>query len=549
MTALALTLTAEGIAAAVNAAHTGTGPIVLSQIALLSGPTTEIKRIATLGGDSVADNIIHVTITDETADTYTLRGLRLITDSGIIFATYSQATPILEKGAEQLVLLSADIVLTSVPAGSVTLGGTGFAYPPATTIRQGVIEIATDAEVQTGTDTTRAVTPAGLQAAASSNAPQMDGTAIAGTAKRWARADHVHPSDTAKVSRAGDILTGQLASTKSNTNPSTAANYAWRSIGSYGGGWVLQDGADNIGLFSVGGDLCFGFGADGLIAAKAYIAKTGEGYFGTRVITRDATEAQLIARAAGQPDAGLISNASAWGIYSTAGGYLVSFERATGKRYVAGIDTATLVLANGATYSISINGSAYYATSAGNAGTLAGMGAGYYTDIPARLGYTPVQQGNGAGQANNAVKIGWSAGGTGWLRVQVDNIDFGNTWPINITGNAATASNASNADALTGLTVTPGSSYRLPGGHVEKWGTYYIGDVTSGPHLYTITFPLAFPSACDNVQLTLQDTLAGPAVAVDFRLVTVSQGSFTAQVMEHGDATQNLTLHWTAKGR
>lgn len=198
MTALALTLTAEGIAAAVNAANTGTGPIVLSQIALLSGPTTEIKRIATLGGDSVADNIIHVTITDETADTYTLRGLRLITDGGVIFANYSQATPILEKGAEQLVMLSADIVLTSVPAGSVTIGGTAFQYPPATTTRQGVIEIATDAEAQTGTDTTRAITPAGLQSIAAATAPAMNGAAAIGTAKRWARADHVHP----KIGRA-----------------------------------------------------------------------------------------------------------------------------------------------------------------------------------------------------------------------------------------------------------------------------------------------------------------------------------------------------------
>ena len=203
MTALALTLTAEGIAAAVNAANTGTGPIVLSQIALLSGPTTEIKRIATLGGDSVADNIIHVTITDETADTYTLRGLRLITDGGVIFANYSQATPILEKGAEQLVMLSADIVLTSVPAGSVTIGGTAFQYPPATTTRQGVIEIATDAEAQTGTDTTRAITPAGLQSIAAATAPAMNGAAAIGTAKRWARADHVHPSDTAKANTSG----------------------------------------------------------------------------------------------------------------------------------------------------------------------------------------------------------------------------------------------------------------------------------------------------------------------------------------------------------
>lgn len=497
MTALALTLTAEGIAAAVNAANTGTGPIVLSQIALLSGPTTEIKRIATIGGDSVADNIIHVTITDETADTYTLRGLRLITDSGVIFAAYSQATPILEKGAEQLVLLSADIVLTSVPAGSVTIGGTAFQYPPATTTRQGVIEIATDAEVQTGTDTTRAVTPAGVQAAASTNAPQMDGTATAGASKRWARADHVHPSDTAKVSRAGDTVTGQLASTKANPNPSLSANYALKSSGSYGGGWVLQDGTDHIGLYSVGGDLCFGFGADGAIGVKAYLTKGGEGYFGTRVIARDNAEAQLVARTAGVPDVYLFNNASGWGLYTiaAAGGALVNYDRATGKRYIGGLDTSTLVLANGATYTISINGSAYYATTAGNAGTFAGMGASYYTDIPARLGFTPIQQGTGTGQNSNTVKIGW---GGPWLLLQIDSTNFGNTWPINITGNAASAGNADTVDGYHAAdfwrndqAASGPNWYKLPNGLIVQFVTLYSGTDSATP----FTYPIAFPSA------------------------------------------------------
>ena len=50
-------------------------------------------------------------------------------------------------------------------------------------------------------------------------------------------------------------------------------------------------------------------------------------------------------------------------------------------------------------------------------------------------GFTAVQQGGGAGQFNNKVYIGWN--GTN-LGVQVDGISYGFTWPINITGNAAT---------------------------------------------------------------------------------------------------------------
>lgn len=164
MSALPITLTPEGIAAAVNAANTGLAPIDITEIGLLSSPTTEHKRINTFGGDVVADNIIHVTLIDDTPDTYPLVGFRLYTDTGIVFGHYLQATPIIDKTAEGIALLSADIVLTSVPPGSVTIGGAGFSYPPATETRKGVLEIATQAEVDAGIDHERAVTPATLAA-------------------------------------------------------------------------------------------------------------------------------------------------------------------------------------------------------------------------------------------------------------------------------------------------------------------------------------------------------------------------------------------------
>ena len=45
---------------------------------------------------------------------------------------------------------------------------------------------------------------------ASTGTPLMDGTAAVGTSNAFARGDHVHPSDTAKVSKAGDTMTGTL---------------------------------------------------------------------------------------------------------------------------------------------------------------------------------------------------------------------------------------------------------------------------------------------------------------------------------------------------
>ena len=45
---------------------------------------------------------------------------------------------------------------------------------------------------------------------ASTTAPSMDGTASYGSGTDYARANHVHPSDTAKVSKSGDTVTGTL---------------------------------------------------------------------------------------------------------------------------------------------------------------------------------------------------------------------------------------------------------------------------------------------------------------------------------------------------
>jgi hypothetical protein len=41
-------------------------------------------------------------------------------------------------------------------------------------------------------------------------APLMDGVAAVGTTSKYAREDHVHPSDTARVAKAGDTMTGSL---------------------------------------------------------------------------------------------------------------------------------------------------------------------------------------------------------------------------------------------------------------------------------------------------------------------------------------------------
>ena len=58
------------------------------------------------------------------------------------------------------------------------------------------------------TSTTQIATTAFVTGQAASSAPVMNGSAVVGTSVKFARADHVHPSDTAKANLASPALTG-----------------------------------------------------------------------------------------------------------------------------------------------------------------------------------------------------------------------------------------------------------------------------------------------------------------------------------------------------
>jgi hypothetical protein len=170
-------LTNAGKAAIVAANNTGTNPVTVNRIGVGSAswtPTatatalqTEIKKINAVGGTAVADDTIHVTASDNSSDVYTVREIGLFLTDGTLLAVYSQAAAIITKGADTVALIAADLVITGVPAGSVTVGDTTFDYPQATETIKGVAEIATTAEAQAGTDDERILTPAKLQSVTS----------------------------------------------------------------------------------------------------------------------------------------------------------------------------------------------------------------------------------------------------------------------------------------------------------------------------------------------------------------------------------------------
>lgn len=172
--ALNIIITDAGLAEIVNATNNGTAPVLLTHIAFGTGQYTpdagqtamrgEFKRFDAISGGNVGDNVIHLTVSDVSSDTYTVYEVGVFTESGTLFAIYSQNTPIMQKASAAQSLLAIDFVLTNVDPDSVTVGDATFILPPATTVMQGIVELATADETITGSDASRAVTPAGLSA-------------------------------------------------------------------------------------------------------------------------------------------------------------------------------------------------------------------------------------------------------------------------------------------------------------------------------------------------------------------------------------------------
>lgn len=171
---LNIIITDAGLAEVVNAEANGTAPVLLTHIAFGSSQYTpdasqtamkgEFKRFDAISGGNVGNNVMHLTVSDASSDTYTVYEVGVFTGSGTLFAIYSQTTPIIQKASASQALIAIDFVLTNIDPDSVTVGDASFILPPATTVMQGIVELATADETITGSDASRAVTPAALSA-------------------------------------------------------------------------------------------------------------------------------------------------------------------------------------------------------------------------------------------------------------------------------------------------------------------------------------------------------------------------------------------------
>lgn len=184
MDPLLITLTKAGLSVLVGDDSPSLGPVVITQLGLTDAAFTvastlealpgEFKRIA-VSGQQAGDDTLHMSALDASDDVYSYRGFALYLADGTLFAVYGQAGPIAAKAAPSASFFVLDIKLAQGQADNISFGDTNFLNPPATTTRQGVVELATVEEAAAGTNTQRALTPAALQAAILALLLRVDG--------------------------------------------------------------------------------------------------------------------------------------------------------------------------------------------------------------------------------------------------------------------------------------------------------------------------------------------------------------------------------------
>lgn len=240
---LTVIVTNAGRAALVNAANTGTAPVTIAEVGLSAtavAPSAaaaalpgEFKRLATLSGDVVADDTIHLIVRDEGNGVFTVRSLALYLADGTLFAIYGQADVLIEKSAQAMMLLAIDVQFADIDAATLTFGDANFLNPPATTTTQGIVELATTAEAQAGIDALRALTPTTAKAAILGWLLAQDG---AGSGIDADLLDGQHGSYYADiaarlgftpVNKAGDTMTGLLTLSGDPTATGHAARKAY----------------------------------------------------------------------------------------------------------------------------------------------------------------------------------------------------------------------------------------------------------------------------------------------------------------------------------
>ncbi|MBB5985315.1 hypothetical protein [Sphingobium lignivorans] len=415
--ALQLIVTNAGRAAIVNAQNTGTAPVTVAQIGLSATAVTplatltalagEFKRLAALAGDTVADDTIHMIGRDEGGDAYTVRSFALYLADGTLFAIYGQASPIVEKVSASIMMLTLDVRFADIAASALTFGNANFLNPPATETVKGVAELATQAESDAGLDDERIVTP-------KKNRASFLAWAVALFSDVW-RASN----DGAGSGLDADLLDGQQGSFYTNIparlgyTPLNEASYTAADVRAK---LVTVDGAGS----GIDADLLDGLESSFYTNIPGRLGytpanKAGDNFTGTISVSDGAGQVTLN------------KEGSVWSRRSDGTGIYYLGSSLDRFLYYDG----TIYRLNGAELYLGAAGSLVW--NAGNDGAGSGLDAdlldgqqgSFYTNIPARLGYTPLNEASYTAADVRAKLVTVDGAGSGIDADLLDGLDSG----------------------------------------------------------------------------------------------------------------------------
>lgn len=117
---------------------------------------------------------------------------------------------------------SGHLIMTLRDTTTIDAGAPTLSTPDASTTVKGIVELATSAETETGTDTVRAVTPAGLDAALTANVPGKVPSAsstVQGKVELATDAEATTGTDTVRATTPANVAAVIAANNTTNVTP------------------------------------------------------------------------------------------------------------------------------------------------------------------------------------------------------------------------------------------------------------------------------------------------------------------------------------------
>jgi hypothetical protein len=476
------------------------------------------------------------------SDGFTYSGNNTFAGPTLVFGNTTAASTVnIATGATLTATTKAVNIGTNGVAGSTTNIAIGSTTGTSTTTLQGSTVGAT---LAADTNTTGLATTAFVVGQAGSATPVVNGTAAIGTSLRYARQDHVHPTDTSRAALAGATFTGKVNTLASSTTtaglnvphgaaPTTPTNGdLWTTTT---GVYVRINGATQAlstatgaawgsitGTLSSQTDLQTALNAklDSTTAASTYYLQTNPaGYITSSALSgylTSATAASTYQTIAGMSSY-LTTSAAAAGYYPLTGnpsGFLTSAPVTS----VAG-RTGAVTLAN---------------TDISGLGTMAtATAADYSTTIVANGLYYPLSS-NPAGYLTSA-PVTSVAGRTGAVTLAV----------ADVSGAAPTASPSlsgvplsTTAAALTNTTQIATTAFVRSDNNCKAWvnfngtgtvairASYNVSSITDGGvGNYTVNFTTAISDANYSPEVTISD-------ATGYVIANVSQSSLSTTTLQ-----------------